>query len=100
VSLNGVAEGLVEWEGGVEREVLFVEEEVEELATTYGPSALAVVGSIYGVVMLTVILCETIRCLLGAPAFGAPDPEEHAAAEAMEKAKRPSQVGSVVSAML
>ena len=46
---------------------------MEELAQSFGPAALALLASIYAVVILFMVSCELGRCLGGKTAFGAED---------------------------
>ena len=105
----GAASAALEgFEGDVANEVEFVADEIQELGGTYGPAVLVLLGSIYACVLLTIILCEAGRCLAGQRALGAvgddddfaPPPKPREEAKLLVQAKRPSAVGSVVSALL
>jgi len=72
-SLGDAVHAFQGFEGNLEEEVEFAVGEVENLASSYGLSALLLFGMIYTAVVLTVVLCEAARCLAGSPAFGALD---------------------------
>ena len=112
--MGGASDAFVHLEGDVASETSFVVDSLGKLAARYGPAALFALGALYALVISGAMLCEACACILGAPALGAPalgTPSEEDGDQAsgtlpddkqalLQKAKRPSEVGSVVSAML